>query len=268
MSTLEFAPIERLFMDTLYTARIAGSISATNEARAKGVQFDAFAELSVEPLPPEKAIEFMKKRAPLPIKRLEQIMDDVAEDSALLMRDLVDKVAERIDERILQALERGDSMKKFIDDLPQILDKVGLSAKNPYYWETVFRNNIQTAYQAGRREIMSRPEVEEAFGYYQYLTVGDSAVRPEHAALNERVWKANDPAVKSFWPPNGHGCRCDMVALDEQDIKDEGLKVSKGAPMVSEGHKRLGLDPPGRDKKVKPDKGWSGLPGKRHKRKR
>ncbi len=49
------------------------------------------------------------------------------------------------------------------------------------------------------------------FPYWEYRTVGDDKVRPEHAALNEVVLPANDPRWQKIYPPNGWGCRCYVV---------------------------------------------------------
>ena len=51
----------------------------------------------------------------------------------------------------------------------------------------------------------------DLFPFWEYRTVGDDKVRPEHAALNGLVLPANDPRWRKIYPPNGWNCRCYVV---------------------------------------------------------
>jgi phage putative head morphogenesis protein, SPP1 gp7 family len=46
-------------------------------------------------------------------------------------------------------------------------------------------------------------------GHWEYNTVGDSEVRPEHAALDGRVFSLDDTQARRLLPPNGYKCRCE-----------------------------------------------------------
>ena len=45
----------------------------------------------------------------------------------------------------------------------------------------------------------------------RYQTAGDSKVRNEHQILDGKVFNLNDKEARDLWPPNGYGCRCEMV---------------------------------------------------------
>lgn len=49
--------------------------------------------------------------------------------------------------------------------------------------------------------------------YLQYQTVGDDNVRHEHRLLDGIIRKISDPFWATHYPPNGWGCRCDVVQL-------------------------------------------------------
>ncbi len=250
--TLDLSDFERLMTDSNLTAWAMGAAAATQQVERQGVQFaDTFAEtFGTEPLSPTDAIAFLAQRTPLPLIRLETILEEIQTRSFEVTRDLLETVSSRIDERLAQAVESGESMEVFLKSLDGVAEAAGLTASNPYYWETVFRTNAATAYSAGREELFLNPAVKDAFGYFQYLTVEDSAVRPEHAAMHGRVWANDDPAVKEWWPPNGYNCRCVMVPMDQEDLDDEDLKASTGSPKLD-------------GETVTPDKGFNGLPSKR-----
>lgn len=50
----------------------------------------------------------------------------------------------------------------------------------------------------------------------EYSTVGDGNVRASHAALDGVRKPKDDPFWNSYYPPNGWGCRCDVIALTDR----------------------------------------------------
>lgn len=57
------------------------------------------------------------------------------------------------------------------------------------------------------------------FPYWEYKTVGDDKVRPEHDALDGLILPANDPRWKKIFPPNGWKCRCYIVPRMAHEVK-------------------------------------------------
>ena len=60
----------------------------------------------------------------------------------------------------------------------------------------------------------------ETFPYWEYKTVGDNAVREEHAKLEGLILPANHPAWAKLFPPNGWNCRCYVVARMASEVAD------------------------------------------------
>ena len=85
------------------------------------------------------------------------------------------------------------------------------------------------AYAVARHQ--QQMETVRDFPYWKYETVGDSRVRPGHAALDGKVLRADDPWWKTHYPPWDWGCRCSVVALDEEDAHEIGVTDSNQMPM-------------------------------------
>lgn len=137
---------------------------------------------------------------------------------------------------------------------------------------TIFQTNVQTSYMAGRYKRLvddaaSRP-------YWRYVAVMDGRTRPEHAALNGKVYRWDDPIWAVIWPPNGWGCRCRVVALTEAEFRSLGVPLENGAGAIVELEVPIGrtgetvkvqgvryTDERGRQKVFRPDPGWDYNPG-------
>jgi len=88
--------------------------------------------------------------------------------------------------------------------------------------ETIYRQNISTAYQTGRFKQML--EVADRRPYWQYMTVSDPRVRESHRPLHGVVYKAISDFWTSFYPPNGFNCRCYVKTLSEFQVEKRNLK--------------------------------------------
>ena len=88
--------------------------------------------------------------------------------------------------------------------------KHGVQPRSSVYVETLVRTHSAISYGAAHR--LSYQGDVDLWGF-EYLTVGDDRVRPEHEKLDGIRRKADDEFWDTFWPPNGWNCRCQAVAL-------------------------------------------------------
>lgn len=131
-------------------------------------------------------------------------------------------------------------------ELRGLLDTMGMTPKNPYYYENIVRTVSQIGNSAGARAIDRDPVIDEILWGYEYVTVGDNRVRPNHAALDGFRAPKGDPVWKRIMPSNGWGCRCRVLRIfnDEVDFLPPlppGVDVGAGVP--------------------EPDPGWDWSPG-------
>lgn len=96
--------------------------------------------------------------------------------------------------------------------------------------QIIFRNNMQMAYSVGRWEQIMR-QAEDA-PYLMYDAVDDFRTRPKHRAWDNTIL----PVVHVFWrqhyPPNGWGCRCNVIQLSASELEALGLSVTD-APKIT-----------------------------------
>ena len=104
------------------------------------------------------------------------------------------------------------------------------------------RTEYNLAVSTGQNASRYLDQLSEAaiFPYLQYQTAGDDKVREEHAALDGRVFNINDPELAGIYPPNGFGCRCEMVQIDSDQATSIGITSgSEGKGLLGEEWDRM-----------------------------
>jgi len=128
---------------------------------------------------------------------------------------------------------------------PNIDPEKEVQLGSPWRLKTIYRTNINVAYSIGHYKNMIDNINERP--YWMYNAVLDSRTRPSHRALHGKIFRADDPIWNKIYPPNGWNCRCTVIPLDDNDIKEMGIKLEKSTQLP---------------KSFKIDDGWDYNPGK------
>lgn len=64
-------------------------------------------------------------------------------------------------------------------------------------------------------------EKDTVTSFVQYQTIGDSKVREQHKILDGKIFNLSDKEAMKFFPPNGFGCRCEMIQVNTPVKSDE-----------------------------------------------
>lgn len=156
-------------------------------------------------------------------------LDAAAKAKAFSVAGLTDRYAlETLREGLAQAVESGATVNDWLDRAEEFLTDRGLGTESPWHLRLVYRQNTFEAYSSGRREQMTR--VAEARPFWQYITVGDENVRPDHALLDGVIRPAGDAFWDQYYPPWDYGCRCTVVSLDAEEMAADGLSVTENPP--------------------------------------
>lgn len=181
----------------------------------------------------EEAVAYFKERVPVTASRFYQIAAEYRTLAFTVSGYTKAQVLKKFYDELLAALEEGNSLAEFRENMNDFLEAEGYEGITPYQAENIFRTNIQTAYNVGHYKRMTEPGVKELRPYWQYDAVNDSKTRPSHLAMDGRVFMADDPIWDTWFPPNGFKCRCTVKTLSKRQMEQRGLTVETEAPRAA-----------------------------------
>jgi hypothetical protein len=125
-----------------------------------------------------------------------------------------------------EALVKGTTLEDFRKTFDQAVKKYGWSYNGERGWRTgvIFNTNMRTAYAAGRYEQMTDPAVLADRPFWKYISgehFGSADPRPEHKAWDGVTLPWNDAWWQTHEPPNGWGCKCEIISLTANEAKKE-----------------------------------------------
>jgi len=142
------------------------------------------------------------------------------------------RVQNELQDAVYDLVRSGAHGREGIDTLRGTFDRLGLTEKNSFQLESIFRTQTQLAYGAGRWQADQDPDIQEILWGYEYSAVMDDRTRPEHAAINGTRLPKDDPFWKRFWPPNGWACRCQAIPIFEPERQVKPPAEVDGRPIA------------------------------------
>lgn len=203
----------------------------------------------------EEAVDYFKERVPVTAKDFYAIADQYRNLAFTVSGYTKAQILKRFYDEILAALEDGNTLSEFKANMNEFLETEGYEGLEPLQADNIFRTNIQTAYNVGHYEQMSKPEVVALRPYWQYDAVNDAHTRPSHLAMDGKVFPADSPVWDVWFPPNGFRCRCTVKTLSKRQVEQRGLTVETETPRAAE-------LPDGRFVNILPDPSFSTNPAK------
>jgi SPP1 gp7 family putative phage head morphogenesis protein len=122
-------------------------------------------------------------------------------------------------------------------NLLAMFKEAGIEAPSMNHLRIVMRQNMNTVDAVARMRTLESPAVRRRFPYLRYITALDSGVRPTHAALHGKIFRADDPFFKTRMPPWGWGCRCSVIPVSDRELKRLKIDVWTAADADREGIK-------------------------------
>ena len=180
-------------------------------------------------LPFEEAITFFRSKVKIPTERWNDLLENEHDFGFMVAGATKAELLTDFQTAIDAAISEGTTLETFRKEFDKIVAKHGWSYKGSRGWRTevIYSTNVRTAYQAGRYQQMTDPDVLAYRPNWLYQH-GDS-IRPRlpHLAWSGTVLPASDPWWLTHFTPNGWGCKCRIVALSDRDMKRRDLVMSK-----------------------------------------
>jgi len=173
-------------------------------------------------MPFNEAVAFWRERGGDPAI-LEEVLRAYRRRASMATDEQLDVISRRAVDELQRTLDTGSTLRDFSRAMTDQSITLGIAPADPSYLENVYRTNVASAYGAGRWQQMNDPDVIDARPYRQWFTARDNRVRAEHAPMESKVWRADNPAFGVIAPPGGFMCRCSLVTVSQEEFDDEGL---------------------------------------------
>ena len=186
------------------------------------VRKEEFAEPSaedIENMPYHEAVEYLKKRDVIKKADYNRLSDKMKFRAFTASRINDGKLLDRLNAEMLVNVNDGKGLKDFLSmTKTDILDKVGMGPNQGWYWETVYRTNVQTAYNAGR---MMGFEEDKPLALH-FVGIEDARQTDICHSMSNVIRPYDDPIWQKYIPPLHFGCRSTVRAIyDRDELPDE-----------------------------------------------
>ena len=169
-------------------------------------------------------------------------MDEKAKSRAFYVSRLAElEAVGRVKEYLVDNLKDKTSFQNFIKNLDkdELLKKAGWEENGGWYWETVYRTNTMSAFNAGRAEAFDEYEPE----YLEFIGIEDFRQTPVCAARSGIVKKRTDPFWKKNFPPLHFNCRSTVRPVYVEEAQAFGIKETAASAFNRSPAKGFGHNP-------------------------
>jgi len=203
---------------------------------------EAFSLKQAFGLPPEEAVKYFESKGYRISFDWRQVWQEEHDRVFTVAGVARDDVLFEIRRSLTTALKEGWSQKRWAKEITPILKRKGwwgsevitdedgkarvYQKGNASRLDLIFRQNIQTAYAAGRWQ--RQQEAKKERPWLRYSAIMDGRTRPAHRALDGKVFPVDDPFWQVFYPPNGFRCRCTVVSLSRRDLDPAQVESGQG----------------------------------------
>ncbi|MBO7567547.1 MAG: minor capsid protein [Bacteroidales bacterium] len=125
------------------------------------------------------------------------------------------------------ALKGADGKMRSFDDFRAEVDKMNVKY-NQNWLRTEYNQAVASSQCAARWTDFEKHS--KSMPFLQYQAVMDGNTRAEHAALHGVIKRVDSDFWDKYYPPNGWGCRCEVIQLPGKNHKEtpaEAIKFCK-----------------------------------------
>ena len=194
----------------------------------------------------DQALAFLTQRLNLTTEEVRKLSELYTPEATTVARQFSDTIQRELEKTLSQITTNGVHVQEGIRLLRNKLDALGITSGTASQLEAIFRTQTQLAYSAGRLNENADPAIQAILWGYEYVTVGDERVRPEHAVLDGVRLPKGDPRWNEIMPPNGWNCRCSAIEIfdtDSHHVVDPEPREIDGELVTGGADKGWGFNP-------------------------
>ncbi len=116
-----------------------------------------------------------------------------------------------------QLYRKSKSFEEFYTKSTELCKKFNKTWQKTEYASATSISSAAESYNRLKKKV-------KIFPYWEYRTVNDGRVRPEHVKLHGLILPANDPRWNKIFPPNGWKCRCYVIPRLASEVEGIDFK--------------------------------------------
>lgn len=187
-------------------------------------------EGGVKPLAPEAALDYFRNLVPRLSIDPQRWGEQLRRDAFTLAGATDEQMLSRVQDVIRKRLETGEGIGSAPREIRALLDQAGVSPRNSYYGDMVFRTNMMDAFTTGGESERMHPDVIETFPVWRYLGIRDGRQGTDHEPHFDKYY----PARVTFHEVRGKrvfSCRCTPQAISKwrwAKLRAAGARIADG----------------------------------------
>ncbi len=150
--------------------------------------------------------------------------------ASVTQADVVTQVWDALD----SAIASGTGFDDFKEQISDALAEAWGAEDGPRL-DTIFRTNVQSAYNAGHYAQATDPVIVEARPYWRFVAIEDERTTDICGDADGTVQPADGDWWANHVPPLHFNCRSTFVALTEEEAREEGLDENAPRATPDEG---------------------------------
>ena len=189
--------------------------------------------INFEKVPFEEAIQYFRDKVKLPTEKWTDIWQGMHSRAFVVAGATKTELLTDFYNAIEKAIREGSTITDFRKAFDETVARNGWSYNGSRGWRTatIFDTNMRTAYAAGNYKQMM--DTRASRPYLRYLGGLSEHPRELHLRWSGTTLRYDDPWWDTHYPPNGWGCKCEVVSQSGRELdrlEKDNVKISRERP--------------------------------------
>ncbi len=186
-------------------------------------------------LPPEQALDYLKKRFKnlIPTWRWNDI-DAIAHDKAFTVAKVMSAdLLQDFYNLMEQAMKEGWDLSRFQSEALPYAELTGWTGNKLHRLKIIYDTNMKVTYSKSQYNQLRLLGEQGLRPYWMWLKSTARQPNALHMRFYGLVLPYDDPFWKKNYPGTRWGCECGIRSLSEKEVRDRGLEVKNGTDFIN-----------------------------------